>query len=466
HAAAAFVLALAACASLDPGADRQDMRDDLAQRLRTKLPDTPAGDLDPTINDVVANLLQTPLTEDSAVHIALLNNHSVRAAYERLGIARADLVQAGLLRNPVFDGDARFLFGGGTDLELGLAQPFLDLFYRPLRERLAEHEFTAARLLVTDDLVHLVFSVRRAFVQLRSAQQLVELHQRALVAAEAAHELAVELHAAGNLTSQALARERIGETRMRLDLAAAEQAAHEAHEPLHDLLGLWGPHTAWTIEGGLSDDVLASVDTNDIEARAVAASLELAAQRARLDGMAQHAKIESWRGWFPSGEAGLTALREPDGDWGLGPHLALELPVFDGGDSRQAKAAASLRQGLHEHVQLAVRVRSAARLLRDRARQLADRARFLREVHLPQRAEVVRTTLQHYNAMQIGIFDVLLEKQQQLADGREYVLTLRLAHLARLDLQTLLAGSLPADALQPMQPSTSYAPADSRKPGH
>jgi outer membrane protein TolC len=176
----------------------------------------------------------------------------------------------------------------------------------------------------------------------------------------------------------------------------------------------------------------------------------LGAQRAAADSAAQSAGLESWRGWLPDGAVGLTALREPGGDWGLGPHLALELPVFDHGTGRQAKAAATLRETLQQHVQQAVEVRSRARLLRDRLVLLADRLRFSREVHRPLRAVVVRTTLQHYNAMQIGVFDVLHEQQRQLADDLDRAVLLYHAHLARLDLLELLAGGLPQPAATPI----------------
>ncbi|HZN41134.1 MAG TPA: TolC family protein [Planctomycetota bacterium] len=446
---APLALALAACTQLPPENDREATRLDLSQRLQTDLPPSPT-DLDTACSSEVMALLQAPLTEDNAVRIALLNNHGVRATYERLGIHRADLVQAGLLRNPIFDGDARFLFDGGTEIELGLAQPFLDLFYRPLRERLAEHEFAKAKLLVADELVHLVFAARRAVVNLLAAQLLVTVQQQALSAAVAGHELTLELHAAGNTTDQALAAARVGESAARLDLAAAEQAAAEAREPLQQLLGLWGTATAWTIAGTLGEDPLAGVDTEHVEARAVAASLVLGASRAAADVAAQSAGLESWRGWLPDGAIGLSALRERGGDWGLGPHLALELPLFDHGTGRQARAEATLREALHQHVQQSVEVRSRARLLRDRLVLLADRLRFSREVHRPLRAEVVRTTLQHYNAMQIGAFDVLREKQRQLADDREHAVLLHHAHLARLDLLELLAGGLPQHAPPPI----------------
>lgn len=446
-------LLLAGCQAVDTSDDAVAMHDDLRARAGDALPAPPRSEAVAVADDVLA-LLRAPLDDDTAVRIALLNNHRVRAIHERLGIARQDLVQAGLLRNPTIDGDARFLLDGGTELELGLAQPFLDLFYRPLREKLAEHEFAAAKASLTDELVRLVFAVRRAGVHARAAARLVEVHREALLAAEAAHELAVALHAAGNLTDQALAMERAGETRARLDLATAELTAKETKEPLQRLLGLWGEHTEWTLAGQLADDALQGVDLARIESRAIANSLALAANRANLDALAQQVGLRSWQQWFPDGELGVTALREPGGEWGLGPHLALELPLLDSGATKRARASGQLRAGLHEQVQLAVEIRSAARTLRERAALLADRARFLRDVHLPQRAAVLRATVQNYNAMQIGVFDVLAQRRLQLADNREYVTTLRDAHLARLDLQALLAGSLPAAA------SAAYATAE------
>lgn len=445
----AGALALAGCTSLDTHDDASTLHDGLRARAGADLP-APSPSLSSELGDETLALLRAPIDDDAAVKIALLENHRVRAVYERLGIARSDLVQAGLLRNPVFDADARFLFDGGTELELGLAQPFVDLFWLPLRTRLAEHEFAAAQALLTDELVHVVFAVRRAMAHARAANRVADVARTGLEAATASHELAAALYAAGNLTDRAIAVERAGETRARLDLAAAELAAVEAREPLQRLLGLWGAHTEWSLAGELAADPLQGVDLAHVEGRAIANSLPLAAHRAQLDAIAQRIGLRSWQRLLPDGALGLSAIREPGGEWGLGPRVSLELPLFDDGTTRRTRDEHLLRAGLHEQIQLAVEIRSAARVLRERASLLAERVRFLHDVHLPQREQVVRTTLQHYNAMQIGVFDVLEQRRRQLADQREYVLALRDAHLARLDLQELLAGSVPASAFQPL----------------
>jgi outer membrane protein TolC len=434
-------LLLGACRVGDAAGDRRALAEAVAARASVAAFAAEPAAAGP--DDEVLALLRTPLDADAAVRIALRNNRRVQAAFERLGVARADLEQASRLRNPVFDGSARFLLDGGTELELGLAVPFVDLFHRPLRARIAEHEFAAVQTRLVAELVQLVFAVRRALVHAQAAEQLAALRRAELVAGEAAHELAANLYAAGNFTDRQLAEERIHETRARLALAAAEHDAAAAREPLQRLLGLWGAATEWTLEGPLASDPLQGLDLAHAENRAIAASLLLAAHRQRLEALAQKARLRSWQQWFPDGSAGLSGVREPGGDWGLGPQATVELPVLDDGSAASARAAHELRAALHEYAQLAVEVRSAARMARDRAAHLAALARFQREAHLPQRHAVVHATVQEYNAMQIGAFEVLEQRRQQLADEREHVATLRDAHLARLDLEELFAGGPP-----------------------
>jgi outer membrane protein, heavy metal efflux system len=73
------------------------------------------------------------LDADRAVQIALVNNRRLQATYGDLGVAQAEVVQAGLLKNPVFDGDLKFSTdGGGTKVELAVVQaPRREVCRRP-----------------------------------------------------------------------------------------------------------------------------------------------------------------------------------------------------------------------------------------------------------------------------------------------------------------------------------------------
>lgn len=443
----------------------QTLRHDFAARTAAAAPVDADVD-EAALREVIATVLEGELDEAAAVRLALLNNRDVRAAYERLGIAAADLVQAGLLHNPVFDAQALFFADGGTEIDLGLAQPFVDLFWRPLRERAAEHELQAEIAAVTHQLVHLASSVRREFVRVRAAQQLVAMQRLAVDTASASHELMRKLFDAGNVPAQSLTAERIVEARARLELDAAERAAAEAREPLSRLLGLWGRGTTWRVSGELADDPLGGIELDGVEARGVAASLDLRENRARIDAAAQRVGIADWESWLPGGSLGVAAMRERGGEWSVGPALELELPIFDDGSARSAAAAARLRTLLHRHVQIAVEVRSAARLLRDRLLRVQQRTIFLRQELLPAQDKLLHETLQNYNAMQIGVFEVLAQKQQQLAAAREHMSTLRDAWLTRIDLEELLAGSVPADAMTTYWPGAGAAAATTEAKGH
>lgn len=425
--------------------------------------DGPADDA--VVAAAVADLLDRELTDADAVRVALLNNRDVRAGYERLGIGAADLVQAGLLRNPVFGADALVLFDGGTDAGFVLAQPFLDLFWRPLRTRRAGYELEAATAAVTRELVRLAFSVRRAIVRVRAAQQLADAQRRVLAAATAAHDLMQQLADAGNVVGAQLSAARVAEGRARLELAAAERAAREAREPLNVLLGVWGRHVAWRVAGALPAAATEGIDLAGLEARSVAASLDLRENRARIDAAAQAARITEWRRWLPAAVIGVGAEREAGDGWAMGPSASAELPLFDTGAAQSAAAGSRLRLLLHRHAQLAVEVRAAARLLHERLDLLEQRAHFLADELLPAQEQLLRATLQDYNAMQIGVFDVIVQKQQQLAAVREQVTTLRDAWLARLDLEELLAGSLPDGARAPWWPDADSPTTDTDRGG-
>jgi len=81
-----------------------------------------------------AKLLEQPLSATRAVQVALFNNRRLQAVYEDLGIARAALIQAGLLRNPVVEGSLK-LHGGDDVLEFAVVQDLVSVLFIPLRPR-------------------------------------------------------------------------------------------------------------------------------------------------------------------------------------------------------------------------------------------------------------------------------------------------------------------------------------------
>src|SRR5437879_584338 len=101
-------VALAGCAHVDPNPAFQELANTVQRRTGKRVQWNRGSTEDAEAQAAVASLLSRPLTAGSAVQVALLNNHRLQATYEELGIAQADLVEAGLLRNPIFTFERRF----------------------------------------------------------------------------------------------------------------------------------------------------------------------------------------------------------------------------------------------------------------------------------------------------------------------------------------------------------------------
>src|SRR4029453_734563 len=151
----------------------------------------------------VQSLLGGELNLDAAVQIALLNNRTLQAVYEQLGIAQADLVQAGLLENPILAADVRFPTAEGAAIGagLGLAQEFIALLQIPLKRRVAESAFDEAPLPGSAALMALVAAGKRAFYRLQGAQQLLELRRSVVESTALSADVARGQHEAGNITA-------------------------------------------------------------------------------------------------------------------------------------------------------------------------------------------------------------------------------------------------------------------------
>ncbi len=439
---AALLALLAGCAS--PPIRDLVLEDQHASRVEAaRRAGIDAATADPTDRARVAArvraLLSGPLTEEQAVAVALVNDREILAAYARLGIARAEVVQAGLFTNPVVSGNAK-RFSKGTEIEASLVTSALDAFLRPLRVRVAEAQFQAERTRLTRELVRAAYETRRAYAEVVAAGDLVTLRGAAVESAEGARRLMKRLFDAGNVTGLAMAREDAAVGRARLDLHAAESAEREARERLNARMGAWGELTAWTAAPDARR--VPPPDLDRIESRAVQASLDLAAERAAVEAVAQAAGLLEWQGVVPALEVGAAAKREAGDGWGVGPDVALELPLFDRGQARNAAARAELDARLAEFEETAVHVRRAARVFRDRVLTLRERERYLRESYLEARRRAADEAMVLSTEMGGGACGEMVAGRVGAGGAADRIATRHALRLAELDVEELLAGRL------------------------
>lgn len=99
-------------------------------------------------------LLAGPLSAEQAVKIALLNNRTLQAAYNDLGIWEAAYVQASLPSNPSLS-LMRVAGTGVANFEVRLIEDILNLITLPRRTAIAAERFGQARCRAIDTTVRL-----------------------------------------------------------------------------------------------------------------------------------------------------------------------------------------------------------------------------------------------------------------------------------------------------------------------
>ena len=389
-------------------------------------------------------LLGGALDATAATEIALLNNPRLQATYERLGVAQADVMQAGLLRNPSFGAHVGLPIASGLiELNASIVGEFLDLFLIPLKKKFANAEFRRVKREVADEVLALAGEVRDAFFTAQASVQIVALRRVMLDAEQAAAELALRLHAAGNLSDLDLTVQQGVYAESRLELARAEAQLQRDRERVSRLLGVWGLRTEWKLGPTLPELPPGEPALEHLESFAVAHRLDLDA--AREEVLTASAALQITKGSRVIGglEAGADGHRDPDGPTTIGPSLRIELPIFDQKQAAIARLRSQLRAAERRQDALAIEIRSQVR--ESRARVLAARGavEFYRAHIVPLRERQLVLAQQQYNAMLLGVYQVLAAKQAEVAAYREYIEAVRDYWIARSDLERAIGARLP-----------------------
>ena len=397
----------------------------------------PGSSRSATVRDV-QQLLARPLTAESAAEVALLNNHGVRAEVEELGIAEGRLAQSRRLPNPTVEGAMRFEGEGRPELEVGAMIDLTDLLLLASRSGAARAEVDAAKLSAIGSILDLSYDTRRAFYAYQAAAELLELRRTVLRSFDASADLASRLREAGNVTELDLASQRSLFEEARFELQEAEVGFTAARERLNALMGLWGKGTNWQAASRLPDVPAAELELEKLESAAVDRSLDLAIAKSRFAGAAKRANLARAQGFLPELKAGVSAERQEE--WSVGPAIEVEVPLFYQGQGEVAVAKAQMRQQQEVYTDVAVTLRASARNAASRLAAKREAVLYYRKALLPLKQKIVEQTQLEYNAMLVGLFQLLQAKRDQVRSAAAYVDQHREYWIARTNAEQLLAG--------------------------
>lgn len=439
--AALTAAALFAGCAASPLVDFGDVQQDVATRSGGKrLHWMRGGADDAEAQRGVQSLLKRQLTADSAAQIALLNNRSMQAEFEELGIARADYLQALLPKNPSL-GFHLDRSSAGTSYEYQAVAEVMNLLLLPLTKKVAARQLEQTKLRVAANALELIADTKTAFYELQAHQQLLGRLKLIGHTNEAGLDIAQRQHEAGNITDLDLANQQALYSQSKVDLAQTQTRIRSGRERLNRLMGVWGADTNWKIGDTLPPVPDREVSLANLEKRAISERIDLALARQKVEAYGLALRVRAGTRFAPvEMQAGVHGEKESDSERRRGPTVDLRLPLFDFGQAAIPKLEAQYRQAQHELEAAAVNARSEVREARDLVVASRDLARFYDKTLLPQRLQIVNQTALHYNAMQVGPIDLLAAKERELATERGYVEAWRNYWIARIELERALVG--------------------------
>ncbi|MFM2450289.1 MAG: hypothetical protein RIS44_2739 [Pseudomonadota bacterium] len=391
------------------------------------------------IDKRVGELLSKPLTVDDAVQVALLNNRGLQASFQELGISEADVVQAGRLPNPGFS-FSRLTRGDEVELERGLHSNLARLIAMPFIGQMEARRFEQTKGLVAMSVLQLAADTRKAYYNAVAAVETLRYMRQVKEAAEASSELARRMEQVGNFNKLQRAREQMFEADAALNLARAEQAQRATRERLTRLLGVWGDQTLFTLPERLPDLPKEVMNQPDIECVALAQRLDVQAAKQVAEQTAKNLGLTKATRFINVLEVGAVRNGSNEAPTQRGWEIGLELPLFDWGGARVAKAEAVYMQAVHRAAQTAINARSEVREAYTNYRSTYDIARYQRDEVVPLSQRISEENLLRYNGMLIGVFDLLADARSQINSVNTSIQALRDFWIAQADLDMALVG--------------------------
>ena len=367
---------------------------------------------------LTAELLQQPLSQKNAVHLALVHSPALQSLLAESWLKTERAAQSDRITNPLFS-LTRLRFTGELDIERALSFGLLDLLTLPKRQQIAQQQIDTTQLRLTAEVIQRVTQVRTAWVAAVAAQQRMIYAKQVVDSAQASAELAFRMQRAGNFNKLAWANQQTFFMDAVTQQANTQQKMIATREALVRLIGLSDdeasqlrlpehlPSIPRTPRDPKEVSQLASNGRLDI--RIAQSAFNAAAKAQGLNQVTSLIDIELGvrRDTKFSDSAGSSSA-------GQGFEISLRLPIFDWGDAqRRAMNAETLVLAN----QLEATVREAGSHLRERYaayRTSYAVAKHYRDEVLPLRKSISEEMLLRYNGMLVGVFELLANSRNQI----------------------------------------------------
>ncbi|MBA3722040.1 MAG: TolC family protein [Parachlamydiaceae bacterium] len=426
-----------------PRGSKEQVAGIVQERIGKEVVWNQSGYEDPCITNYIQDLTFQPITVESAIQIAVLNNPKIQATIEEIGIAQADLVEAGLFTNPAFSIEVRYpyLKKLNTNIEYLITATFLDIFMIPLRTRLATAELEQVKRRVANEILDLAFDVRKTFYELLAEQQKLKYTKSIVELTSIQGEIVSRQNRVGNVNSLDFQQVQSRFLEAKLEISQEQSEIIRLKEKLNRLLGLSEDICLILPENIPQEIDYQGFDICALESIAIEERLDLQEARFEVIRIRRMLGLKDW--WtYTNLNTGVTGERDPDGLNLVGFGVSGEIPIFNFGQAARMRIFAQLRQAQDRYVALEIQILSEVREFHKLLMSDLGMINDYRVGILPLQNKVISSSEELYNVMGLGVDRLLENKRQELEANRNYLEILKDYWVARVHLDKALGGYL------------------------
>ncbi len=486
---------LTSCARVEPGPElrQADAAMERSTGLRTQWACLPElQELQPDESGAV--------TLDRVLSLALANNRSLRADLQVIGQAKADLVQAGLLSNPMLAMMFQLPAGGGlADFRFDVTRDFADLWLIPSRKRAAQGMLQQRVLSFTDTAIVLATDVKNNYYSLQYQALAIDLQEQNLQILQESMDIAEARLRAGQSSQLDVNLLRSRYVEAQLDLLQLRSDSRVTRQMLLRQMGVaratpdWQPRPvsletpftpvlrdeAMFVEAALLQRLDVQAAHWELEAAVaefqqqqlrVIQSLGIGISGERFESRAMPGRkllADTARASVAAGQltapeiesAGQRRLaRSQEIRFMLGPSLEMPLPIFDQNQAQIAKAQFRARELQQRYEELEQRVIEGVRSAWTQRRLAEDRVRLFQEALVPLQVTNLQLAEVAYQAGRETVLTVLLSQGDLIRTRLSLAAAVRDLAVSAANLERQLAGRVPEFLVVPPATQPTSAP--------
>ncbi len=391
------------------------------------------------VSEAVDSLLRQPIDVEDAVQIALLNNKDLQGSFYDLGISEADMVQSSKLSNPKLS----VLYakhGEDYKIEESLTFNILSLVTMPKMREIQQQHYEATKKSVTLKVVGLAYATRIAFFEAVSANESLNYAKQVMESAEASAEFARRMMLEGNWGKLEQERQQLFYEDAKLEYSNTLNERNARKERLSRLLGISADQLKLqdrlpSLPDTPPDDSLLGKDA--FENR-----IDLIQKREETLILAKQLGLSKTTRLINVLEIGPARVLEGHRQdaYKNGVDLSFELPLFDWGEAKVARAESIYMKSVNQTAQLAINARSEIRESFDNYATTYSIAKQYRDEIVPLRKKILDENQLRYNGMLISPFELMAEARTQVMSVNNYIAALRNFWIADIKFKMALLG--------------------------